>query len=245
MTPQPQTQEAEAEQASERFQMLKARHKEKRETSREQRESALMSRAVGLAPRQTAEPLDRAQREAQSREVLTINRREFLTYAWGASVALMAVQSGVATLWFAYPRFKAGEFGGVFTFIGPLPEKGGKPFEYPEGMYWWSHTENGMKALYKVCTHLGCLYEWKDQTHRFECPCHGSRFRQDGRVIRGPAARDLDEFIVTVYDDEGNILDQTTPEKRYVLAKEGAVYKIDTGQKILGNPADPSLLGEG
>ena len=238
----PQTQESETDPASERFQMLKERHKAT--AQREQRESELMSRAVGLAPRRTAEPLDRAQREAQSREVLTINRREFLTYAWGASMALAMLQGGAATLWYAYPRFKAGEFGGVFTFIGALPEKGGKPMEFPEGMYWWSHTENGMKALYKVCTHLGCLYEWKDQTHRFECPCHGSRFRQDGRVIRGPAARDLDEFVVTVYDDEGNVLDKTTPEKRYVIAKDGAVYKIDTGQKILGNPADPSLQEE-
>ena len=101
-----------------------------------------------------------------------------------------------------------------------------------------------MKALYKVCTHLGCLYEWKDQTQRFECPCHGSKFRQDGRNIDGPATRDLDEFVVTAEDANGAVVDQTTEEQRYVIAQEGLIYKIDTGSKITGLPSDPNLQVE-
>ncbi|RME83464.1 MAG: hypothetical protein D6775_08025 [Caldilineae bacterium] len=227
-----------ASDAAERFRRLKGEASSG--SRRAERAEALLQRALRFAPPETAAQMAQAE-PVTGEEALPVNRREFLTYAWGASMALVALQLGLATAWYTYPRFKAGQFGGVFTLTGPLPEKGGKPDEYLAGMFWWSHTELGMKALYKVCTHLGCLYEWKDQTQRFECPCHGSRFRQDGRVIRGPAARDLDEFVVTAYDAEGNVIDASSPEKRYVVARDDATYKVDTGQKMLGHPADPRL----
>ncbi len=228
-----------AEEAAERFRKQKELHKAKQ--SRKEREAALLNRAVGVAPRKGIEKLPQA--APAKAEPLPVNRREFLTYAWGGAMALTLLQGGVATLWFAYPRFKAGEFGGVFT-LTSVPPVGEKPVEFLKGKFWWSNTPDGVIALYKVCTHLGCLYEWKDQTHRFECPCHGSKFRQDGRNIQGPATRDLDQFVVTVQDQAGNVLDQTTPDHRYVLVKDGAVYKIDTGKKILGRPSDPSLRVE-
>ena len=43
-----------------------------------------------------------------------MTRREFLYYIWAASMALFLAETGGAILWFAVPRFKAGEFGGVF-----------------------------------------------------------------------------------------------------------------------------------
>ena len=43
-----------------------------------------------------------------------MNRREFLTYAWGGALVLLALEAGAGTFFFMYPRFKAGEFGGVF-----------------------------------------------------------------------------------------------------------------------------------
>ncbi|MCO6453495.1 MAG: Rieske 2Fe-2S domain-containing protein [Caldilineales bacterium] len=229
---------SESDAAASSFQTIKAARSQTE--PRSVREKALLEKAVYLAPRSSAQRLPTAQIQSKA-ESLTMNRREFLTYAWGATLGLVAVQGGVATLWFSYPRFRTGQFGGVFTLTGPLPEISARPDEYLQGKFWWSHTEDGMKALYKVCTHLGCLYEWKDQTQRFECPCHGSRFRQDGRVIRGPAARDLDEFVATVYDQAGTQIDQTTSEKRFVVALDDVFYKIDTGKKILGNPADPAL----
>ena len=47
-------------------------------------------------------------------ESVFMNRREFLTYTWGAATGLLLLGSAVATFQFMYPRFKAGEFGGVF-----------------------------------------------------------------------------------------------------------------------------------
>jgi nucleotide-binding universal stress UspA family protein/nitrite reductase/ring-hydroxylating ferredoxin subunit len=51
-------------------------------------------------------------------------------------------------------------------------------------------------ALSPRCQHMGCTVDWNDADRTWDCPCHGSRYRFDGTVIRGPAKRDLDRIEV-------------------------------------------------
>lgn len=42
----------------------------------------------------------------------------------------------------------------------------------------------------KRCPHLGCALRWNPQEHSWDCPCHGSRFAQDGKLRNDPAQKD-------------------------------------------------------
>ena len=43
----------------------------------------------------------------------------------------------------------------------------------------------------KRCSHLGCALKWDPAEHTWDCPCHGSRFDEDGKVIEAPATKDI------------------------------------------------------
>jgi Rieske Fe-S protein len=45
--------------------------------------------------------------------------------------------------------------------------------------------------LSAVCPHLGCIVAWNSTEKTWDCPCHGSKYRADGRVYQGPANSDL------------------------------------------------------
>src|SRR5579885_2277053 len=114
--------------------------------------------------------------DAADAQTKGVSRREFLYYIWGASLSLLLAETTGAIIWFALPRFRAGEYGGVFTFDASIiPKLGSAPVAYPAGKFWLSNQSSGFYALSMICTHLGCLFKWVDTNHRFECPCHGSK----------------------------------------------------------------------
>jgi len=56
-----------------------------------------------------------------------------------------------------------------------------------------SRDDDGtVHAVSAVCPHLGCLVQWNSAETSWDCPCHGSRFDRKGRVLQGPAVRDLE-----------------------------------------------------
>ncbi len=169
-------------------------------------------------------------------QVEAVSRREFLYYIWGASIVLLLGQATAGLIWFALPRFKEGEFGGVFPFDpGEVPLPGTAPISVPSGRFHVSNNESGLVALYGVCTHLGCLPKWDDSNARFACPCHGSQFARDGGYITGPAPRGLDRFVLTVRFADGTTLDNGADGKPIPVAgREIESVAIDTGSRVLG-----------
>jgi Rieske Fe-S protein len=51
------------------------------------------------------------------------------------------------------------------------------------------------------CTHQQCEPAYNERDQVLDCPCHGSRYSMDGRVVRGPAARALKHFKATIQGD--------------------------------------------
>jgi cytochrome b6-f complex iron-sulfur subunit len=186
-----------------------------------------------------------------------ISRREFLYYIWGASMAVFTAEFAGLMVWFMLPRFREGEFGGTFTLpVGNIPETNAAPFNFPDGRFWlvqvdstqandlmWQAEDEdapiqGVAAIYKVCTHLGCIYAWTAANNRFECPCHGSKYRLDGRRIESPAPRTLDRFNLEALDADENILASAGEVDGFfqplVLPSGTTHIRVDTGDKADG-----------
>jgi len=195
-----------------------------------------------------------------------VTRREFLNYVWGAAISLFLAEFGIGVYLFSLPRFREGEFGSDFE-LGALseilPSPDAAPNEFSRAKTWLVNigpkeaakgqgrdtqgqdpSKQGLMAIYKVCTHLGCLYKYEASRERFECPCHGSKFHLDGTKIlqEGPAPRGLDRFIVELKDEAGNVVAQT-PDNGDPLPLpadvSGLRVIVKTSKRILGSPPLP------
>lgn len=69
------------------------------------------------------------------------------------------------------------------------------------GLYRGSGGE--LRAVSAVCTHMGCLVGWNPVDRTWDCPCHGSRFDEDGRVVHGPATEALEAVPWPVDQQKG------------------------------------------
>lgn len=193
-----------------------------------------------------------------------VTRREFLYYIWGASIALFAAESAGLLVWFLIPKFREGEFGGTFTLpVDELPDINAEPVNQADGRFWLVNLDTtnadgeermyqasdessaiqGVAAIYKVCTHLGCIYSWIPVNNRFECPCHGSKYRLDGRRIESPAPRSLDRFRVeALNEDQTQVLAESALVDDFyqpiVLPAGAAFLRIDTGSRKTGPSQD-------
>lgn len=186
-----------------------------------------------------------ADKDTVSEEKVSMTRQEAINLAWLASLGFLVFEIGGVAVLFAYPRFKEGEFGGIFTFgaVADLPEQQAEPLNFPKLKMWLTHTAQGVVALYKVCPHLGCLYGWSDQDFKFICPCHGSQYEYDGDYIQGPAPRSLDRFAIQIVDSQsGEVLADNSSIGYGPIPLDGlpetAIVQIDTGDKELGQVHD-------
>jgi cytochrome b6-f complex iron-sulfur subunit len=75
-------------------------------------------------------------------------------------------------------------------------------------------SQQGFWALSAICTHLGCITQWKPEANMIACPCHGSKFLRSGAKIAGPAPRPLPRLSLTLTADGELQVDksETVPE---------------------------------
>ncbi len=89
----------------------------------------------------------------------------------------------------------------------------GGVLDLPRRKLFLVRSEAGFYAMSSVCTHLGCMVQHHKVAkgdEAFFCPCHGSRFDQEGNVIGGPAPRPLDRVQLEI-DGDKLVVDISTP----------------------------------
>ena len=143
--------------------------------------------------------------------LLRLDRRSFMTYGlWAAAIALV-VEGGVISVQAMRALPKTAAFGSKFEAGKVSDFEVGSVTYFLDGRFYVSRLPGGLLALYRKCTHLGCVVPWRPDEQsednlagsgRFNCPCHGSRFDRHGVVKGGPAPRPLDIFPIEIDGDK-------------------------------------------
>jgi cytochrome b6-f complex iron-sulfur subunit len=79
----------------------------------------------------------------------------------------------------------------------------------PDWRLYVFNEADGFYAISSVCTHLGCNV--KRGGPGFECPCHGSQFDQNGRVVHGPAPKPLEWYALSLSPHVQLVVDLDQP----------------------------------
>ena len=69
-------------------------------------------------------------------------------------------------------------------------------------------------AINAICTHLGCVVPWNVAEQKYMCPCHGSQYNSQGKVIRGPAPKSLSLAELETNDNKVILKEWTTTDFR-------------------------------
>ncbi|MEZ4668089.1 MAG: hypothetical protein R3E39_09245 [Anaerolineae bacterium] len=160
------------------------------------------------------------------------NRREFLYYMGGASVAVLAAGLGVGLSRFLNPTIY-GQGTGLFKLNSKdIPRIDDLPHYLPDGLCWLVILGGRLTAYDAHCPLEGTLIRWVDSYRQFACPACGSWFTHSGEWIWGSARRGLDIFTIQVWID-GHV-HSTPPDGSAIAFQDASQIVIDTGHKIWG-----------
>jgi cytochrome b6-f complex iron-sulfur subunit len=127
-------------------------------------------------------------------------RREFLNEIAASALGIAGLGSMIVTYQYLSPNV---------LFEPPTTFRAGTPDLYPlnsvtflqDQQVYIVRSAQGFYAVSAVCTHLGCITQWKPELEQIACPCHGSKFRMDGTKIEGPAPAPLPHFAISLTVD--------------------------------------------
>lgn len=136
-----------------------------------------------------------------------INRRDFLNEITLGALGVAGVGSVVVTYQYFSPNV---------LFEPSTTFRAGNPDLYPvhsvtflqDQQVYIVRMPEGFYAVSAVCTHLGCVTQWKPDAEMIACPCHGSKFKSDGTKLEGPAPRPLPHFSITLTEDGELLVDK-------------------------------------
>lgn len=136
----------------------------------------------------------------QSHERPPVSRRDFLNEVTLGALGIAGL--GAAALTYQY-------FSPNVLFEPASTFRAGNPDLYPvnsvtflqDQQVYIVRVPTGFYAVSAVCTHLGCVTQWKPDTERIACPCHGSKFSPEGKKIEGPAPRPLPHYAISLTPD--------------------------------------------
>ena len=133
-----------------------------------------------------------------------VTRRDFLNEITTAALGITGLGGVAVPLNYISPNV---------LFEPPARFRIGPPEDYPvnsvsflrEQQIFIVRTTDGFVAVSAICTHLGCITEWKPDDNLIECPCHGSKYTREGKKVAGPAPRSLPHFNIQI-DPAGQLV---------------------------------------
>jgi cytochrome b6-f complex iron-sulfur subunit len=129
-----------------------------------------------------------------------VSRRDFLNEITLGALGVAGLGGVALTYQFFSPNV---------LFELPTTFRAGNPDLYPvnsvtflqDQQIYIVRTAAGFYAVSAVCTHLGCITQWKPEANMIACPCHGSKFQPNGKKIEGPAARPQPHYAINLTAD--------------------------------------------
>lgn len=142
--------------------------------------------------------------------VIVISRRSFFGALLGVGgIAMSALLAFPVLRYVLYPLYeksalkKWSKVGVVDSFpaygSGPVLKQitfrkldGWRETVTHESVYVERKPDGKIRILSSICPHLGCAVQWRSAGNQFVCPCHGSVYSAQGKLVKGPAQRGMD-----------------------------------------------------